>query len=575
MENDLPKSKNENLLPVDDCLSSHPIRSGIPRSAKNSPKPRSHEPPAMKTFIRSILLPAILALSTHAAPQVPDPATMPEIKAYCLDFNWQGSGRRKKIASPGFMKDADPRAVVDWHKAIGSNVIQTFCVAHNGYAYYRSEVTPEQPGLKHDFLRETVKLGHAEGMVVMGYFSIAANKRWAAENPELSYDTADNYHIPYTDGYLAYLTAAIADAVKTANIDGFMIDWIWQPSRKAGGGKWIEAEKKLYQQLMGEPFPGEDKLTPQQDLEYSRKALDRCWKTIRKAAKDANPNCIVWLTCNQIKHPHIVNSDMFREVDWLMAETGDNKALKEIRGMVGPHTRLITCLAAWNNADPSVVIPEAMEHGIGLYGFCAPGASNGTIPLDRIFPHQLSMLTGDQRNIGALARAYLGKSLDAVWNGSAFEEPENPPAFRLRFPGRGRGVPDTGGLAVTAGSTIATLRSPYHAGQVTLIRTRPEWPATVIRLEHKPDQSAQSTAIRITNGSLACEFLLESNAAITWGGTKDLQTGRGWKFTPADGSDTPQPRQATVTKTPAFIEFAVPTAFFQSNPESIAIEWLK
>lgn len=35
------------------------------------------------------------------------------------------------------------------------------------------------------------------------------------------------------------------------------------------------------------------------------------------------------------------------------------------------------------------------------------------------------------------------------WNGSAFVEPENPPAFRLRFPGRGRGVPDTGGLSIT------------------------------------------------------------------------------------------------------------------------------
>ncbi len=522
-----------------------------------------------------------LALSLAAtalcpAAEVPDPATMPEIKAYCLDYNWQGSGRRKKIADPPFMRDADPQAVVNWHKAIGSNVVQTFCVSHNGYAWYRNEVTPEVPGLKHDFLREVVKLGHAEGLVVMGYFSIAANVRWANENPDLSYDTAENYHIPYTDEYLAYVAAAITDAVKTAGIDGFMIDWIWQPSRKSNDGKWIDAEKKLYQQLMGEPFPGEDELTPAQDLEYSRKAIDRCWKTIRKAAKDANPKCIVWLTCNQIKHPHIVNSDMFREVDWLMAETGDNKALKEIRDMVGPHTRLITCLAAWNNADPSVVIPEAVEHGIGLYGFCAPGAANGTIPLDRIFPHQITMLTGDQRNIGALARAYHGKSLDAVWNGSEFVEPEIPHAFRLRFPGRGRGQPDTGGLSVTAESTTATLRTPYHAGQVTLIRTQPAWPATIaIRLEHRENQASEATAIRITNGTLACEFALETNAPVTWGTTENLQTGRSWKLTPTAAEDTPQLKQATVTKTPEFIEFTVPAAFLQSIPEVIAIEWLK
>jgi len=164
----------------------------------------------MKKSILTALLLAIFALPTPAVP-----ATMPEIKAYCLDFNWQGSGRRKKIADPGFMKDADSKAVVEWHKAIGSNVIQTFCVAHNGYAYYRNDVTPEQPGLKHDFLREVVRLGHAEGLVVMGYFSIAANVRWAAETPDLSYDTADSYHIPYTDEYLAYVAAAVTDAART------------------------------------------------------------------------------------------------------------------------------------------------------------------------------------------------------------------------------------------------------------------------------------------------------------------------------------------------------------------------
>jgi hypothetical protein len=522
----------------------------------------------------SSLLLTLLALPSHAAPTVPDPATMPEIKAYCLDFNWQGAGRRKKIADPGFMKDADPKAVVDWHKAIGSNVIQTFCVAHNGYAYYRSGVTPEQPGLKHDFLRETVKLGHAEGMVVMGYFSIAANTRWGTENPEFTYGLS-GYHLPYTDEYLAYLTAAITDAVKTTGIDGFMVDWIWQPVRKATDGKWIDAEKKLYQQLMGEPFPGEDKLTAQQDLEYSRKAIDRCWKTIRKAAKDANPKCIVWLTCNQIHHPHIKDSDMFREVDWLMAETGDNKHLEDIRNVVGKHTRLLTCLAAWNNADPAVVIPDAQAKGIGLYGFCMPAAPNGTIPLEKILPQQISMLTGDSRNIGALARAYLGNSLDAVWNGSAFVEPEIPPAFRLRFPGRGRGLPDTGGLSIAAEATTATLRTPYHAGQVTLIRTQPAWPVTLIRLETKANLAAESTAIRITNGTLACEFPLEPNGPITWGTTADLKTGREWKFTATQSPDASQPKQATVTKTPEFIEFAIPAPFLTTTPESIAIEWLK
>ena len=53
--------------------------------------------------------------------------------------------------------------------------------------------------------------------------------------------------------------------------------------------KWLECAKKLYAQLMGEAFPGEDQLTEKSAkyTAYSRKAIDRCWKTIRKAAKGA------------------------------------------------------------------------------------------------------------------------------------------------------------------------------------------------------------------------------------------------------------------------------------------------
>jgi hypothetical protein len=121
----------------------------------------------------------------------------------------------------------------------------------------------------------------------------------------------------------AYLSEAIGDAVKTTGIDGFMIDWVWQPKRQSTQGKWIEAEKNLYRQLMGEPFPGEDQLTGEQDLAYSRKAIDRCWQTIKKAAKGANPDVIIWLTSNNLTHKHVVDSDMYREVDWLMAEAGN------------------------------------------------------------------------------------------------------------------------------------------------------------------------------------------------------------------------------------------------------------
>ena len=349
------------------------------------------------------------------------PAEIKDIKAYCLDFNWGG---RRAFAKPGTWAGADPKQHVTWYKAIGANVIQTFCISCNGYAWYKNGVVPEQPGLKHDFLPEVVKLGHQQGMLVMGYFCIASNPKWGTDHPDLSYGTPTTYHIPYTDEYLAHLSASIGDAVRKTGIDGFMIDWVWMPNRASTTNKWLECEKKLYQQLTGAVFPGEDKLAKAQDLAYSRKAIDRCWKTIRKAAKDANPKCIVWLTSNNISHPHVVNSDMYKEADWIMNEAGDMKRTNAVKAMIGPHTRLITCLARWNGQDATKVVPEALAAGVGLYGFTAPRNGGGLVPLEKILSRPLAELTGDDRSIAVLARAYHGASIDAVRNDKGeFVEP--------------------------------------------------------------------------------------------------------------------------------------------------------
>ncbi len=351
------------------------------------------------------------------------PIEIEDIKAYCLDFNWGG---RRRFAKPGSWCNADPAEHVAWYKAMGVNVIQTFAVSCNGYAWYKNGVIPEQPGLKHDFLPEMVKLGHKEGMLVMGYFCISANPKWAKDRPELSYGAPATYHIPYTDEYLAYLTASISDAVKKTGIDGFMIDWLWQPKRQSTKGKWLDCEKKLYQQLMDEPFPGEGKLTPKQDLAYSRKAIDRCWKAIRKAAKDVNPKCIVWVTTNHMNHPHVLNSDMYKEVDWLMNESGDMKRIHAVKSMVGKHTRLITCLAHWNGQDATKVVPDAINAGVGLYGFAkARTADTGIVPLKEILSRPVSELKSDDRNIAVLARAYHGASAKAERNDKGeFVEPK-------------------------------------------------------------------------------------------------------------------------------------------------------
>lgn len=162
-----------------------------------------------------------------------DAAKIKDIKAYCIDFNWEKPYGRPKLARLGVFADADPGAHLAWYKMLGVNVIQTFCVSTNGYAWHKNGFVPEQPGLKHDFLPEMVKLGHAEGMLVMGYFTIGSNPRWAKLRPDLNY-TADKdgkisggYHVVYTDEYLDFLSKSISDAVRKTGIDGFMIDWVW------------------------------------------------------------------------------------------------------------------------------------------------------------------------------------------------------------------------------------------------------------------------------------------------------------------------------------------------------------
>jgi len=346
-------------------------------------------------------------------------AAVEEIKAFCIDFNW-GEGGPNAFPRPGLWADASPEAHVKWYKDLGANVIQTFCVSCNGYAWYKNGVVPEQPGLKYDFLTEVVRLGHKKGMKVMGYFCIGANTRWGQEHPELSYGIPSACHIPYTRDYLKYLDSAIRDAIRKTDLDGFMIDWIWQPDRSARGGKWLDCEKKVYEELMGQAFPGEDKLTKEQDLEYSRKAIERCWTTIHRAAKETKPRCIIWLSCHSPTHPHVVNSRMFKEVDWLMNEGGDLERVQAVRPMVGEHTRLLTCLANWNQQDPAVIVPAALKAGIGLYGFTKPRADSLLPPVQSYLAVPAGGWSGDAKNIAVLARVYLGIPLDYIrteWGG--------------------------------------------------------------------------------------------------------------------------------------------------------------
>jgi hypothetical protein len=518
---------------------------------------------------------AVHAEGIHAGEAV---VPLEDIKSYCIDFNW-ATGRARGFAEPGTWAAADPAEHVAWYKQIGANVIQTFAVSCNGYAWYKDGVVPEQPGLKHDFLREMVKLGHAEGMLVMGYFCISANTRWGTENPNLSYGTPSKYHIPYTDDYLDYLSKAITDAVKATGIDGFMIDWFWMPRRLSTKGKWIEAEKELYEQLMGEAFPGEDQLTKEQDLLYSRKALDRCWDVIRKAAKDANPDCIIWLTVNKAHHPHVVDSDMYREVDWLMGEAGRLDEILKLKPMVGEHTRLITCMSDFGGPDAMRDVPEAIKAGVGLYGYAKPRGANGLIPLR--FEKQLSELTGNDQRIAVLARAYRGMSLDAVWQDGKFVETVNPPPFRIRFRGR-RGFSDTARLSFEGKRATIDVNSPYQSGRAVLTRVGDTWPDDIrVNILNRNPERDGATHFRVANGSVGARVVCQEDQVIVTTGEFQgkLEIGKPWSdknFIDQDQSVSSSALATSkVEKTDAVLSVQLPAEIQSGNPGRIVFEWGK
>ncbi len=107
-----------------------------------------------------------------------------------------------------------------------------------------------------------------------------------------------------------------------------------------------------------------------------------------------------------------------------MNESGDKKRVDAVRSMVGPHTRLITCLARWNGQDATQVVPDALQAGIGLYGFTVPRTGDGLVPLEAILSRPVSELKADDRNIAVLARAYHGASIESARNDKGeFVEP--------------------------------------------------------------------------------------------------------------------------------------------------------
>jgi len=353
----------------------------------------------MRTIIAlSLAMSAVLAVVGQAAePQ-------DRIKAFCVDFNWGDKG----FAPPGMYVQASAKEHFAWYRALGANTIQSFCVSCPGYAWYRSEVAPVQPGMQGDFLKEIAALGHSAGMRVMGYFCIGANTYWSEQHPDLCHPLPNAIAIPFTKPYLDYLSRVIPEALQKTGIDGFMIDWMYNASHHYPDKPyvWLDCEKDMYPELFGAPFPGEAAMDAAKIDEFNRRAVARCWDCIRDAAKKAKPDCIIWLSAYDLQHPQYAGSKMLKEVDWVMNEHTDPAKLEAVRAAVGPQTRLIQCVCGWGAAhDAAKLTADPRFADVGWYGFARPD-SKTTLPVEGETSD--SLVSGNARNI-ALLRALFNR----------------------------------------------------------------------------------------------------------------------------------------------------------------------
>jgi hypothetical protein len=342
------------------------------------------------------------------------------------NHNW-GAGGPNGFPSPGTFAQADPAAHYQWYKDLGVNVIQTFCVSCNDYARYQgSEVAPVQPGLRHDFLKQITELAHTDAVKVMGYFCVGANTYWGQKHPEQSYGIPSGVHIPFTSDYLDYLAGCIQDALTKTGIDGFMIDWAFSPPLPMAekNVRWLPCEQKMYAELFNRPFPGQDRVDARETLEFQRRALERCWRRLRQAAKSAKHDCVIWLSCFDLSHPQVVGTEMLREVDWVMNETPTPEKLDATRQRVGPHARLIQCVSGGSTEYDALVLGERAPRRwmAGSHMFSRTQNAAGQLPL--------APETARTNQWLQIAAVYRGKQIEIWREGqryAAYEAPNQQP----------------------------------------------------------------------------------------------------------------------------------------------------
>ncbi|MDR1817012.1 MAG: hypothetical protein LBR07_02300, partial [Puniceicoccales bacterium] len=326
------------------------------------------------------------ATGSTSAAGVPAITAPERIRSWCVDFNWLNG----TYAPPGYWTNvADPAKHIAWHRDMNCNALSTFAVPFHGLAWFRSEVAPVNPGLKHDFLPEMVRLGERHGIKVFAYINVAANRFWSAQYPAESRRGAfvSRPTVALTSRYLDYLRRLVAEIFAKANPAGLHIDWLVSPmasgnatvqngadtATAAGKAKaakaaaaWLPCEREMWRELLGEKFPAGSAPSAADAAEFHKRAVVRAWKIIRETAKAARSDALLRFNCPHLENPQLRGTPIFRETDWLVGETGDIAGIRAIKQHAGPHTRLLTCLAEWNGKDPLKMLAAIDASGLDI-----------------------------------------------------------------------------------------------------------------------------------------------------------------------------------------------------------------
>ena len=193
--------------------------------------------------------------------------------------------------------------------------------------------------------------------------------------------------------YIDYFCRSVEDTIVKTGVDGFMIDWV----RPTEHNNWLDCEREMYRQLLGEKFPESGSPSNETILEFDRRAIERAWRYITWTVHATGP-VIIWTNHPILKNEYALwkGHKLLKEVDWILNEAPDLEHLAWLREQTGQETLIIQNLCGWKDHDATVwknIDPDEY----GFYGF-AKADTITTMPSSEI-PQNI-------KNIGILRDAY-------------------------------------------------------------------------------------------------------------------------------------------------------------------------